>query len=86
MTVKQYIKNHGWQDETTTLGAHRYMSVDVDFLDANKKEQETQFDIHSYDPDELANLFRDFCSENHFPLNQVIGITIVKKTNSLAEL
>lgn len=86
MTVKQYIKNHGWQDETTTLGAHRYMSVDVDFLDANKKEQETQFDIHSYDLDELANLFHEFCLENRFPLNQVIGITIVKRAFSLEEL
>ena len=86
MTIRQYIKNHGWQDETTALGAHRYMTVDIDFLDTNKKEQETQFDIHSYELDELANLFRDFCKENHFPLNQVTSITIVKKAYSLEEL
>lgn len=86
MTIKQCLKRNGWQDETTTFGMYRYMSVDINFLDFNNSEQETQFDITAYDEDELEKLFCEFCDESHFPKNRVISITIVNKALLLEDL
>lgn len=76
MTVREFIKKNGWQSECDTHNAKR-MSVDIDFLNPNKEEDETQFDIAAFDVKELATLFADFCKENKFALNTVTNVVIV---------
>lgn len=76
MTVREFIKKNGWQSECDTHKAKK-MSVDVDFLNPNKEEDETQFDIAAFDVKELATLFADFCKENKFALNTVTNVVIV---------
>ena len=76
MTFREFIKKNGWQAECDTSKAKR-MSIDIDFLNPNKEEDETQFDIAAFDVKELATLFADFCKENKFALNTVTNVVIV---------
>ena len=76
MTVREFIKKNGWQADCDIHKAKR-MSVDIDFLNQNKEEDETQFDIAAFDVKELATLFADFCKENKFALNTVTNVVIV---------
>ena len=85
MTVKQYLKKHGWQAECEVSGGIRAMSVDIGFFNG-EFDDETEFDISAYDEEELAALFRDFCKENQFPSNNVISIMIVKVAATMDEL
>ena len=85
MTIKEYIKKNGWQVECETKPC-RYMNVDVNFLNNEKAEDETQFSIRAYDADELDQLFNDFCKENGFKKNSVTCVTIVQMAETMEEL
>jgi len=85
MTVKQWIKKHGWQRDCDARRC-RYMSVDVGFVNSEGREDETQLDIGAYDMEELSSLFADFCRENKFPQNTVHGVTIVKMAGTMEAL
>ncbi|MDY2752331.1 MAG: hypothetical protein SOV22_01865 [Blautia obeum] len=85
MTIKQFIKKHGWQIECDSKPG-RAMSVDIGFLDHRKMEDETQMDINAYDEQELTELFADFCKENQFPTNTVTYVTIVQIADTMEEL
>lgn len=85
MTIKQFLKQHGWQMECDAkIG--RAMSVAIGFLDANGKEDETQMDIHAYDEQELSRLFMDFCRENEFPTDTVTYVLIVQIADTMDKL
>lgn len=85
MTVKELIHKKGWTIECETRPC-RWMEVIISFINPQKMEEETSFDIHAYDVDELNNLFKDFCKENEFPFNTVTSITIVAMANTYEEL
>lgn len=77
MTIKQCIKENGWQIDADNEGnINRSMDVDIDF-ENNGIMDETQFRITSYDVEELSGLFADFCKENNISANTVESITIV---------
>lgn len=85
MTSKEYIKKNGWQVDCETKPC-RYMNVDVNFLNNEKAEDETQFSIRAYDVEELDQLFNDFCKENGFKKNTVTCVTIVQMAETMDEL
>lgn len=85
MTIKEYIKKNGWQVECETKPC-RYINVDVNFLNNEKAEDETQFSIRAYDVEELDQLFNDFCKENGFNRNTVTCVTIVQMAETMGEL
>lgn len=85
MTIKQCIKKCGWQQECTSTVC-RVMSVDVDFVNSDGKEDETQFDIRAYDEAELSELYAAFCEENKYPRNTVISVTVVQMADSMETL
>ena len=85
MTIKEYIIKNGWQYECETKPC-RYMNVDVNFLNNEKSEDETQFSIRAYDVEELDQLFNDFCKENGFNRNTVTCVTIVQMAETMGEL
>lgn len=85
MTVKEFIRKQGWVVECETKPC-RWMEVNISFENPQKKEDETSFDIHAYNVDELTNLFMDFCKENEFPFNTVTSITIVAMASTYEEL
>ena len=85
MTIKEYIKKSDWQYECETKPC-RYMNVDVNFLNNEKAEDETQFSIRAYDVEELDQLFNDFCKENGFNRNTVTCIAIVQMAETMDEL
>lgn len=76
MTIKQYIKEKGWQIECET-NICRAMDVDVNFV-TDEGMDEVQFSIPPYGERELNELFTKFCKENNFPRNTVTCISIVK--------
>lgn len=85
MTSKEYIKKNGWQVDCETKPC-RYMNVDVNFLNNEKAEDETQFSIRAYDVEELDQLFNDFCKENGLKKNTVTCVTIVQMAETMDEL
>ncbi|MBM6803890.1 hypothetical protein H6B07_14735 [Mediterraneibacter glycyrrhizinilyticus] len=85
MTIKQFIKKYGWQMECTSKPG-KAMSVDIDFVDSEGREDETQMDIKAYDTQELSQLFSDFCKENKFPQNTVTYIAVVQIADTMEEL
>ena len=83
--IKIYCKNRpknlGFCIPTDELG---YWNINVDFLNCDNKEDQTQFDIKptSFDYgigkcNELMELWKDFCKENSFKQNSVLSISIV---------
>jgi len=88
MRLKECIRKNGLQIEVDTL--KRWQSVDIDFINADGREDETQFDVKAVCTrsgiDELEKLYRDFCRENRFPENTVQSVTVVKNANSLEKL
>lgn len=88
MTIKEYVKKYGMQMEVDHLKL--YQSVDIDFINSEGMEDETQFDIANAATKsgiaELNDLFKQFCKENGFKTNTVTGITIVKSANTRKEL
>lgn len=85
MTIKQYIKKYGWEIECNPQRC-RVMSVDIGFINDEKREDETEFDIMAYDEGELSDLFKDFCRENGFPQNTVTYVCVVQMADSMEEL
>lgn len=86
MGIKGYIKKHGWLTECSILEGNRFMTVDIRFTNSEKTDDETQFVIRSYDVNELANLFSDFCAENGLNKNSVTGCVIVAAAATKEEL
>ena len=93
MTVKQYFKNGGtWNIECDLISPYRVMSVDIDFeYPAEKgeiKEDETQFDISTYDENELNDLFKDFLKENKIKIKDVTirSVTVVQVAVKMDDL
>lgn len=82
--IKSYCKNKpktGFCIPTDEFG---YWNINIDYLDKNKQEDQTQFDIKptSFDYgigkcDELVELWKEFCKENSFKQNSVLSISIV---------
>lgn len=85
MTIKQYIKENGWEYDCESKPC-RAMSVQVGFFNDEGKEDETEFDIAAYKVNELANLFDKFCEENGFPKNTVFAVVIVQMAKTMEEL
>ncbi len=77
MTVKQCVKEKGWQIESDTEILYRSMDVSIGF-ENNGVVDETQFHINVYDVNELTELFSEFCKENNVPKNTVTSITVVQ--------
>ena len=82
--IKLYCKNKpnaGFCVPTDELG---YWNVNIDFLNNNKMEDQTQFDIKPSSFDygigkciELVELWKEFCKENSIKQNSVLSISIV---------
>ena len=85
MTVKEFIKKHGWQAECK-ITLCRAMIVHIGFETVNNPADETSFDIRPYDTNELSDLFKQFCKENGYPTNTVTSITIVAVASTMDEL
>ncbi len=77
MTIKQIIKEKGWQMETDVNIPYRSMDVNICFQ-AGGIADETQLCINAYDVNELEELFSEFCKENNIPKNAVISVNIVQ--------
>lgn len=86
MTVKQYIKENGWIWDAADVGTWRVCTVDIGFVNPDGAYDETEFDITGLNVEELAHLFADFCKENHFAKNTVIGVTVKAVASSFDEL
>ena len=88
MNIRECLKKNGWQIEVDYLG--RYQSVDVDFINSDGNEDETQFDIcgalTKAGEKELVDLYSDFCKENGFKTNTVISVTVVASADAMEEL
>ena len=89
MTIREYIKRFGWQSEVSGK-LKRYQLVDIDFVDADGNDDETQFLIvgagTKQGGDELTGLFAQFCCENHIETNTVTSVTIVEADDTCEEL
>lgn len=77
MTIKQCIKEKGWQMESDTEPPYRSMDVSIGFQ-TDGFADETQFHINTYDVNELTELYSEFCKENNIPKNTVTSISIVQ--------
>lgn len=86
MTVRQYIKENGWNWDVKEAGTWRVCTVDIGFINSDGDQDETEFDISGLNVNELAQLFTDFCKENRFPMNTVTGITVKAVAASFKEL
>ena len=83
--VKKYCKNKakisGFCIPTDESG---YWNINVNFLNSNNQEEQTQFDIKPADFDygvgkcsKLVELWKGFCKDNSFRQNSVLSISIV---------
>ena len=66
MTIRQYIKKNGWENECELVPGYRYMIVHINFLNKNKAEIETSLDIKASDRRQSAS--RNFRFSEHFSL------------------
>lgn len=82
--IKKYCENRPKKAGLMPTDEYGYLNINIDFLNENKLEDQTQFDVEPalFDyglgkcPD-LVDLWKDFCKENNFKQNSVIGIHIV---------
>ena len=85
MTIKQCIRKNGINYEAD--GISRYLTVDVDFIGEDGREDETQFDVSASNMEaELDELFTGFSKENHIKRNTVTSITVIASASTLEEL
>lgn len=64
MTVKRIIKEKGWCTECDNPSTCRWMSVQISFQNPETANyDETEFDIKTYNEDELSELFKTLCKE-----------------------
>lgn len=82
-SIRKYIVNKGWT-ASVDPGRSKYMTVVVGFKNG-EIEDETSFDIESYNICELEELFSVFCKENKITDNATY-INIVAASNSLEGL
>ena len=74
MTLNEAISNSKGIGEWSIV-EHEPTSVDIDFVNDDGKLDQTQFDLYSdKKEEELTLLFHDFCEENNFPENRVVGV------------
>lgn len=89
MNISRYIKKNGLQLENVDA-LKVYQTVDIDFINSDGKEDETQFDVKEITTPagqkELAELFKDFCIENNFSPNTVTAVTVTRTANLMEEL
>ena len=88
MNIQECLKKNGLQMEVDEL--KRYQMVDIDFINSDGKEDETQFSVSfigtKAGEEELTQLFSDFCKENGFKTNTVQSITVVASADKWSEL
>jgi len=86
MLIKEAIKECCKQLEPgIVLTDNRgYWNINVKFVNSDGDEDETQFDVKPYNFDygigkceELEELWRDFCKENGFKQNSVLGVYLI---------
>ena len=80
--IKEFFKNHEFQTECEIRAVDLWQEVDIDFLDDEKRRNETSFDVKNVlsksGQSELSILFDDFCSENNLNHPKIISVTVVK--------
>ena len=88
MTLKQCIKKQGLQTEVSKF--YLWSSVDIDFINSDGMDDETQFDVMFVGTrdatEKLSQLYKDFYKENKFPTNTVQSVTVVKSVPCYDEL
>ena len=81
MTIKECVKKYGWNISCELPRIVRRADVDVDFINTEGSEDETQFTLSEYGTnaatEELNTLFADFCKDEHIKANTVTSVTIV---------
>lgn len=89
MTIRECIKKNGWQIEVAGP-LKRFQSVDIDFVNSDGLDDETQFDISGAGTtsgiQRLSELFSVFCKENGFKTNSVMSIAIVHVADTKEKL
>ena len=83
-TISGYLSEFGFQYNCPEN--HKWMTVNVDFINNDGMEDQTQFDIKKFNEKNLILLFHDFCRENNFATNSVIGIEVVRSAESYDDL
>ena len=84
MTVRKYLEENGW--DMKVHPHHHYMSVRIQFINDDGKDDETEFDIFAYSVDELEELYETFCRENGFATDTVTDIYIFKSARTMEKL
>lgn len=91
--IKEFFKNHenhAFQTECEIRAVDLWQEVDIDFLDDEKRRNETSFDVKNVlsksGQSELSILFDDFCSENNLRHPEIISVTVVKSVQTHQEL
>lgn len=84
-TVKEFIHQKGWSASCYMDGTEPAMTVFVTF-DNNGKDDCVDFNINSFDTDELQECFTTFCKEEKCIENSVTDICIQKVGASLDAL
>lgn len=88
--IKEFFKNHEFQTECEIRAVDLWQEVDIDFLDDEKRRNETSFDVKNVlsksGQSELSILFDDFCSENNLNHPKIISVTVVKSVRTYQEL
>lgn len=78
MTIRQYIKKNGWENECELVPGYRYMIVHINFLNKNKAEIETSLDIKASDCRQSPRLFAE-----DFSVLKRLKVSIFKTFQSL---
>ena len=82
--IKEYCNKRPANGCVIPTDEYGYWNVNVDFLNNNNSEDQTQFDIMPayFDyatgkSEELVALWKEFCKENNFKQSSVVEIHIV---------
>ena len=88
--IKEFFKNHEFQTECEISAVDLWQEVDIDFLDDEKRRDETSFNVKNVlsksGQSELSILFDEFCSENNLNHPKTISVTVVKSVRTYQEL
>lgn len=89
MTIKSAIKKGKLRAQLCySTPLYRAMIVHVDFINAEKREDETSFDLMANKNaiNELDELYTEFCKENDLKRNTVTSITVVATAETMEKL
>lgn len=86
MTIREYIKEYGWQSDCVLVPGYQYVIVHVEFINDEDNYDATSFDIEKHNVDSLDELYDDFCYINRFPTDTVTEIAIVASAVTMEEL